>query len=57
VRDLSQLAKLHELVDDDVFIREVAKVKQVRGAGSGDAGRWSAGRGLTRCPPSPRRTR
>ncbi|XP_075283344.1 glycogen phosphorylase, liver form [Opisthocomus hoazin] len=28
VRDLSQLAKLHELVDDDVFIREVAKVKQ-----------------------------
>uniref|UniRef100_A0A669Q078 Alpha-1,4 glucan phosphorylase n=1 Tax=Phasianus colchicus TaxID=9054 RepID=A0A669Q078_PHACC len=28
VRDLSQLAKLHEFVDDDLFIREVAKVKQ-----------------------------
>ncbi|NXF41324.1 PYGL protein, partial [Nyctibius bracteatus] len=28
VRDLSQLGKLHEFVDDDVFIREVAKVKQ-----------------------------
>lgn len=38
VRDLSQLTKLHEFVDDDLFIREVAKVKQVRGAGRGDAG-------------------
>ncbi|KFQ38268.1 Glycogen phosphorylase, liver form [Mesitornis unicolor] len=28
VRDLSQLIKLHEFVDDDLFIREVAKVKQ-----------------------------
>ncbi|POI24331.1 hypothetical protein CIB84_011917, partial [Bambusicola thoracicus] len=28
VRDLSQLAKLREFVDDDLFIREVAKVKQ-----------------------------
>ncbi|NWT62786.1 PYGL protein, partial [Erythrocercus mccallii] len=28
VRDLSQLTKLHEFVDDDLFIREVAKVKQ-----------------------------
>uniref|UniRef100_A0A672TTZ2 Alpha-1,4 glucan phosphorylase n=1 Tax=Strigops habroptila TaxID=2489341 RepID=A0A672TTZ2_STRHB len=28
VRDLSQLTKLHECVDDDIFIREVAKVKQ-----------------------------
>uniref|UniRef100_A0A8C3GN99 Alpha-1,4 glucan phosphorylase n=1 Tax=Cairina moschata TaxID=8855 RepID=A0A8C3GN99_CAIMO len=28
VRDLSQLAKLHDFVDDDLFIREVAKVKQ-----------------------------
>ncbi|KFR05832.1 Glycogen phosphorylase, liver form [Nipponia nippon] len=28
VRDLSQLMKLHEFVDDDLFIREVAKVKQ-----------------------------
>ncbi|KFQ47106.1 Glycogen phosphorylase, liver form, partial [Nestor notabilis] len=28
VRDLSQLTKLRECVDDDVFIREVAKVKQ-----------------------------
>ncbi|NXQ90759.1 PYGL protein, partial [Nyctibius grandis] len=28
VRDLSQLGKLHEFVDDDIFIREVAKVKQ-----------------------------
>ncbi|NXV81912.1 PYGL protein, partial [Atlantisia rogersi] len=28
VRDLSQLSKLHEFVDDDLFIREVAKVKQ-----------------------------
>ncbi|NWS55038.1 PYGL protein, partial [Chunga burmeisteri] len=28
VRDLSQLTKLHDLVDDDLFIREVAKVKQ-----------------------------
>ncbi|XP_075568210.1 glycogen phosphorylase, liver form [Pelecanus crispus] len=28
VRDLSQLTKLHEFVDDDRFIREVAKVKQ-----------------------------
>lgn len=35
VRDLSQLTKLHEFVDDDLFIREVAKVKQVRGAGHG----------------------
>lgn len=32
MRDLSQLAKLHDFVDDDLFIREVAKVKQVRGA-------------------------
>ncbi|XP_074765095.1 glycogen phosphorylase, liver form isoform X2 [Athene noctua] len=28
VRDLSQLTKLHKFVDDDLFIREVAKVKQ-----------------------------
>uniref|UniRef100_A0A663E0F9 Alpha-1,4 glucan phosphorylase n=1 Tax=Aquila chrysaetos chrysaetos TaxID=223781 RepID=A0A663E0F9_AQUCH len=28
VRDLSQLTKLHEFADDDLFIREVAKVKQ-----------------------------
>ncbi|NXH77066.1 PYGL protein, partial [Hydrobates tethys] len=28
VRDLSQLTKLHDFVDDDLFIREVAKVKQ-----------------------------
>uniref|UniRef100_A0A8C3RCL2 Alpha-1,4 glucan phosphorylase n=1 Tax=Cyanoderma ruficeps TaxID=181631 RepID=A0A8C3RCL2_9PASS len=28
VRDLSQLTKLHAFVDDDLFIREVAKVKQ-----------------------------
>uniref|UniRef100_A0A8V5H3T4 Alpha-1,4 glucan phosphorylase n=1 Tax=Melopsittacus undulatus TaxID=13146 RepID=A0A8V5H3T4_MELUD len=28
VRDLSQLTKLHGCVDDDLFIREVAKVKQ-----------------------------
>ncbi|GAB0191186.1 glycogen phosphorylase, liver form [Grus japonensis] len=28
VRDLSQLTKLHEFVDNDLFIREVAKVKQ-----------------------------
>ncbi|XP_059675256.1 glycogen phosphorylase, liver form isoform X1 [Gavia stellata] len=28
VRDLSQLTKLREFVDDDLFIREVAKVKQ-----------------------------
>ncbi|NXT26994.1 PYGL protein, partial [Syrrhaptes paradoxus] len=28
VRDLSQLTKLQEFVDDDLFIREVAKVKQ-----------------------------
>ncbi|NWU95895.1 PYGL protein, partial [Upupa epops] len=28
VRDLSQLAKLQQFVDDDLFIREVAKVKQ-----------------------------
>ncbi|NXF98579.1 PYGL protein, partial [Eubucco bourcierii] len=28
VRDLSQLTKLHQFVDDDLFIREVAKVKQ-----------------------------
>ncbi|XP_057257105.1 LOW QUALITY PROTEIN: glycogen phosphorylase, liver form-like [Pezoporus wallicus] len=28
VRDLSQLTKLHECVDDDLFIRELAKVKQ-----------------------------
>lgn len=35
VRDLSQLTKLHKFVDDDLFIREVAKVKQVRGVGRG----------------------
>lgn len=44
VRDLSQLAKLHEFVDDDLFIREVAKVKQVRNADKGsadlDKGAW-----------------
>lgn len=40
VRDLSQLTKLHEFVDDDLFIREVAKVKQVRGVGRG---RWGRG--------------
>ncbi|KGL76862.1 Glycogen phosphorylase, liver form, partial [Tinamus guttatus] len=28
VKDLSQLAKLHAFVDDDLFIREVSKVKQ-----------------------------
>uniref|UniRef100_A0A8C5SAB7 Alpha-1,4 glucan phosphorylase n=1 Tax=Laticauda laticaudata TaxID=8630 RepID=A0A8C5SAB7_LATLA len=28
VKDLSQLTKLHRFVNDDVFIREVAKVKQ-----------------------------
>ncbi|KAL8168653.1 UNVERIFIED_CONTAM: hypothetical protein K2H54_009631 [Gekko kuhli] len=28
VKDLSQLTKLHKFVNDDVFIREVAKVKQ-----------------------------
>ncbi|NWJ00014.1 PYGL protein, partial [Crypturellus undulatus] len=28
VKDLSQLAKLHDFVDDDLFIREVSKVKQ-----------------------------
>ncbi|XP_065604671.1 glycogen phosphorylase, liver form [Cyrtonyx montezumae] len=28
VKDLGQLAKLHDFVDDDLFIREVAKVKQ-----------------------------
>ncbi|NXK54971.1 PYGL protein, partial [Chauna torquata] len=38
VRDLSQLTKLHEFVDDDLFIREVAKVKQVRGMGAGGCG-------------------
>lgn len=37
VRDLSQLAKLHEFVDDDLFIREVAKVKQVRSTDKGSA--------------------
>lgn len=57
MRDLSQLTKLHEFVDDDLFIREVAKVKQVRGAGRGDAGGGSTGQGLTRSLPSPRRTR
>lgn len=57
MRDLSQLTKLHEFVDDDLFIREVAKVKQVRGAGRGDAGGGSAGRGLTCSLPSLRRTR
>ncbi|NXD11695.1 PYGL protein, partial [Nothocercus nigrocapillus] len=28
VKDLGQLAKLHAFVDDDIFIREVSKVKQ-----------------------------
>ncbi|OXB72817.1 UNVERIFIED_CONTAM: hypothetical protein H355_011341 [Colinus virginianus] len=28
VKDLGQLAKLHDFLDDDLFIREVAKVKQ-----------------------------
>ena len=58
VRDLSQLTKLHEFVDDDLFIQEVAKVKQVRGAGRGgtQAGGAQAG-GLTCSLPSPRRTR
>lgn len=55
VRDLSQLAKLHEFVDDDLFIREVAKVKQVRGAGTG--GTDAGGPGLTPSLPSARRTR
>jgi len=60
VRDLSQLAKLHEFVDDDLFIREVAKVKQVR---SMDKGAWIWGVwiwgvvGLTPTLPSARRTR
>ena len=56
VRDLSQLTKLHEFVDDDLFIREVAKVKQVRGAGRGGTQAGGAG-GLTCSLPSPRRTR
>lgn len=30
VKDLSQLIKLHKFVNDDIFIREVSKVKQVR---------------------------
>lgn len=57
MRDLSQLTKLHEFVDDDLFIREVAKVKQVRGVGRGRSGKGSTGWGLTRSLPSPRRTR
>lgn len=56
VRDLSQLTKLHEFVDDDLFIREVAKVKQVRGAGRGDADRGT-GLGLIWSLSLPRRTR
>ncbi|XP_042302689.1 glycogen phosphorylase, liver form-like [Sceloporus undulatus] len=31
VKDLSQLTKLHRFVNDEVFIREVAKMKQVNG--------------------------
>lgn len=57
MRDLSQLTKLHEFVDDDLFIREVAKVKQVRGVGRGRSGKGSTGWGLTRSLPSPRRTK
>lgn len=30
MKDLSQLTKLHKFVNDDIFIREVSKVKQVR---------------------------
>lgn len=29
MKDLSQLTKLHSFVSDDVFLREIAKVKQV----------------------------
>lgn len=30
MKDLSQLTKLHSFVSDDMFLREIAKVKQVR---------------------------
>lgn len=30
IRDLDQLKKLLDFVDDDAFIRDVAKIKQVR---------------------------
>lgn len=30
MKDLSQLTKLHSFVGDDIFLREIAKVKQVR---------------------------
>lgn len=56
MRDLSQLTKLHECVDDDLFVREVAKVKQVRGW-PGAGGRESTGWALACSLPSPRRTR
>lgn len=42
VRDLSQLTKLQEFVEDDLFVREVAKVKQVRGVGRA-GGTWAGG--------------
>lgn len=52
MRDLSQLTKLHEFVDDDLFIREVAKVKQVRGAGMA-VGWGNAGSGADALPALP----
>lgn len=30
IRDLDQLQQLREFVDDDAFLRDVAKIKQVR---------------------------
>lgn len=57
MRDLSQLAKLHDFVDDDLFIREVAKVKQVRG-GTRTRGADAGEQGADALPaPSARRTR
>ncbi|NXE51652.1 PYGL protein, partial [Casuarius casuarius] len=51
VKDLSQLTKLHKFVNDDIFIREVSKVKQVRGAGGARGGTGRAPRVPTRHLP------
>lgn len=45
MKDLSQLQKLNDFVDDAAFIRDVSKVKQVK-TSDPPAGRWDVPAGF-----------